>query len=230
MSGGSFPSTGAGLRPVHANRCRRGARIPSGHETPRRMRDVDLRPLAGPLPAAPAVPARAAQRLRDLVQRRRGQYDLLRDAGRGHGPVVGRADQPGLPVRPQAAEGDHPRAPPGRRGRAAAGLPGRHRAARAARSRPVGPAAAVVQPGRPRRAHRLPEAAAAGVPVLRRGAAPRVLRGPANAAAARAGARGRRRRVGDVRHHRAVREPAGDATPSGRRGPGSRACPAGHGR
>ena len=44
------------------------------------MRDVELRALAGPLPAAAAGTSRPPARLRDLVQRRRGQHNLLRDA------------------------------------------------------------------------------------------------------------------------------------------------------
>ena len=44
------------------------------------MRDVELRTLAGPLPAAAARAAGPPARLRELVQRGRGQYNLLRDA------------------------------------------------------------------------------------------------------------------------------------------------------
>jgi RNA polymerase sigma-70 factor (ECF subfamily) len=83
-------------------------RYPRAHGTPRRLPDVDVRAVAGPLPAPGAVAAGPAQRLRDLVQRRRGQYDLLRDANHRHGEVVGRADHPQLPVHPQAAENGHP--------------------------------------------------------------------------------------------------------------------------
>ena len=51
---------------------------PRDHAAPRRMRDVESRALAGPLPALPASPTGAPPRLRDLVQRRRGQHHLLR--------------------------------------------------------------------------------------------------------------------------------------------------------
>src|SRR6185437_11735162 len=92
---------------------------PRSHGTPRRLPDVDVRALAGPLPAQVTAAAGPAERLRQLVQRRRGQYDLLRDAGPGDGEVVGRAGRPRLPVHPEAAEDPHPRAAAGRRRRAA---------------------------------------------------------------------------------------------------------------
>src|ERR1700728_3989359 len=69
-------------------------RYPRGHEAPRRMCDVDVRTLAGPVPASPAVTAGPPPRLRDLVQRRRGQYDLLCDTRRRYGEIGGRADGP----------------------------------------------------------------------------------------------------------------------------------------
>jgi RNA polymerase sigma-70 factor (ECF subfamily) len=66
-------------------------RLSSGHGIPRRLPDVDARALARPVPAQVAAAARPARRLCQLVQRRRGQHDLLRDAGPGHREVVGRA-------------------------------------------------------------------------------------------------------------------------------------------
>ena len=105
---------------------------------------------------SPLAPRRAPPRLRDLVQRRRGQHHLLRHPGPRHRPVVGRPDQPGLPVRPQAAETAHPREPPHRHRRDAPHVPGRDRAPRDPRSHALDPAAALVQPRRPRRAGQLP--------------------------------------------------------------------------
>src|SRR5215469_1658887 len=64
----------------------------SGHETPRRMRDVGLPALAGPLPAFAPATARPAACLCELVQRRGGQYDLLRGAVPRYGDIVGEAD------------------------------------------------------------------------------------------------------------------------------------------
>ena len=97
----------------------------------------------------------------------------------------------------------------------AARLPVRDRAARAAGARDLDPAAALLRPGRPRRPGRLPASAPARAPVLRRGPPSRVLRGRAIRAAARAGSRVRRRRMGDVRHHRPVLQPAGQRRRAG---------------
>src|ERR1700722_15181481 len=139
------PRSPAGEIPGCVAFSRAGLLYPRGHEAPRRMRDVDARTLARPLPARVAVPAGPPPRVRGLVQRRRGQYDLLRDARSRHGEIVGRADRPRLPVHPQAAESDHPRASPRRRRRPAPRLPGRDRTPRGAGPHPLDPAAAVLQ-------------------------------------------------------------------------------------
>src|SRR6201985_1553897 len=160
-----------------------------GHGTPRRLRDVDVRTLARPLPACFAVPAGTAARVRDVVQRRGGQYDVLRDARPGHGAIVGRADRARLPVYPHAAQNGYAWAPPRRGRRPAPRVPGRDRAPRAAGARAVDSAAPVVQPRRPRRPGPLPAPSPARAPVLRRGTAPRVLHGSAIGTRARAGAK-----------------------------------------
>jgi RNA polymerase sigma factor (sigma-70 family) len=102
---GGRKAAGAGELPGDGRR-----RLSSGHGTPRRLPDVDVRALARPVPAQVAAAARPARRLRQLVQRRRGQHDLLRDPGAGHREVVGGPGRPRLPVHPQAAPGGHARA------------------------------------------------------------------------------------------------------------------------
>ena len=197
---------------------------PRDHAAPRRMRDVESRALAGPLPALPASPTGAPPRLRDLVQRRRGQHHLLRHPRPRYRPLVGRPDQPGLPVHPQAAETAHSREPPHRHRRDAPRVPGRDRAPRDPRSHALDPAAALVQPRRSRRAGQLPPPAPARLPLRGRGPAPRVLPEPARRAATGARTRAGRRRMGDLRHHGPVRQPAGHRGRA--RGLGAQATPA----
>ena len=59
-----------------------------------RMRDVDSQAVAGAVPAASAAGRRAPAGLCRLVQRGRGQHDVLRDTGPEHRGVVGAADRP----------------------------------------------------------------------------------------------------------------------------------------